>query len=311
MAPLLSLGLAVLPSGTDVVVARGRDDRLHRWEAASWRPLPAEVRDPLLRFPVPGRPLLAVTGPTSGPTAVASVAGGGLGRWDIATGQRIGDVLGKEHGTVLALAAATVPGPGPVVVAASGEGSWHHGDCLIGRWDPLSGTEIGEPIRVHGPMTAIVIAPLPGGPAVCALGRDGRLYRHDLLTGDPLGEPVETGWQPDPSGMPCLGLLAAVPGAGDGLAAVSADCRSVRLWDLASGVPVGELRGLAAARLGDLAAAQLPDGSPLIVTGHSDGQLQRFDARTGRPVGGPAEPHGTTAPAGRARCGRRPAAGTS
>lgn len=292
-APLLSLGLAFLPGGTDVVVARGWDGWLHRWEGVSWRPFPAEVRDPLLRAPSAGRPLLAVALSTGGPAAVASVAGGGLGRWDIATGQRIGDVLGKEYGAVLALTAGTAPGLGPVIVSASGD---YRSDGLVGRWDPLSGTEIGEPIRVRGLMTAIVIVPLPGGPAVCALGRDGRMYRHNLLTGEPLGEPVETGWQPGPDGMPCHGLLAAVPGTGDGVVAVSADRRSVQLWDLASGVPAGELRGLAAARLGDLAAAQLPDGSPLIVTGHSDGQLQRFDARTGRPAGGPAEPHGTTAP---------------
>jgi WD40 repeat protein len=287
-APLMSLGLAFLPGGTDVVVARGTDDRLHRWEIASWRPLGAEVRDPLLYFPPSGRPLMAVTGSAGEPAAVANLSGGGLGRWDIATGERIGDVLGEEYGVVLALHAGAVPGLGPVVVSASGDG-------LISRWDPVSGTEIGEPVRSRGLMTAIVIVTLPGGPTVCALGHDGRMYRHDLLTGEPLGEPVETGWQPGPNGIPCLGLLAAVPGTGDGVVAVSADRRSVQLWDLASGLPAGELVVLAA-RLGDLAVAQLPDGSPLIVTGHFDGQLLRFDARTGRPVGRSAEPHGTTAP---------------
>ena len=287
-APLMSLGLAFLPGGTDVVVARGTDDRLHRWEIASWRPLGAEVRDPLLYFPPSGRPLMAVTGSAGEPAAVANLSGGGLGRWDIATGERIGDVLGEEYGVVLALHAGAVPGLGPVVVSASGDG-------LISRWDPVSGTEIGEPVRSRGLMTAIVIVTLPGGPTVCALGHDGRMYRHDLLTGEPLGEPVETGWQPGRNGIPCLGLLAAVPGTGDGVVAVSADRRSVQLWDLASGLPAGELVVLAA-RLGDLAVAQLPDGSPLIVTGHFDGQLLRFDARTGRPVGRSAEPHGTTAP---------------
>jgi WD40 repeat protein len=294
-APLLSFGLAFLPGGGDVVVARGRDDRLHRWERASWRPFPAQIRAPALRTPSAGRPLLAIADSIGGPAAVTSAAGGGLARWDIATGQRIGDVLGEEYGTVLALAAGTMPGLGPVVVSASGDGDRLRGDGLIGRWDPLSGTEIGEPIDV--PLTtAIAIVPTSAGPAVCALGRDGRMYRHDLLTGEPLGEAVEAGWQPGRNGIPCLGLLAAVPGTGDGIVAASADRRSVRLWNVASGAPVGQLHDLAAARLEDLAAAQLPDGSPLIVTGHFGGQLQRFDARTGHPVGPPAEPHGTSAP---------------
>jgi hypothetical protein len=34
----------------------------------------------------------------------------------------------------------------PVVVSASGDGTRLRGDGLIGRWDPFSGTPIGEPI---------------------------------------------------------------------------------------------------------------------------------------------------------------------
>ena len=118
---------------------------------------------------------------------------------------------------------------------------------------------------------------------ICALSPDGRVHRYDLLAGEPLGPPAETGWQPGPADKACRGLLAAVP-AGDGavIATLPWTTAPFNCGTSNRGL-AGELAGLEATRLRGLAAARRPDGTPLIVTGDVDGQARWFDAAGRRP----------------------------
>lgn len=70
-----------------------------------------------------------------------------LFRWDLTAGDPFrGDIrdplLRQNYGTVLALAAGTAPGAGPVVVSASGDAG-RGGDSQVSRWDPRLGAETG------------------------------------------------------------------------------------------------------------------------------------------------------------------------
>jgi len=70
------------------------------------------------------------------------------------------------------------------------------------------------------------------------------------------------------------------------LLATGSDDGTIRLWDPATGVPVGNpLTGLPA--VATLAAVPLPDGRVLLATGSGDGTIRLWDPATGVPVGNP------------------------
>jgi WD40 repeat protein len=283
-----SLALARLPGRNDIVVAHSDPGKLLRWDRVSGQPTGEPVRHPALRTVPLGRPLAAVDSP-GGPFIVTDSAEGGLRRWDAVTGKAVGEAFGSQSGAVWALAAGTLTDGSPVVVSGGADG-------LVHCWDPGTGTERGEPIRRCGRATAIAVIRLAAGQSVvCVLSAQGNVHRHDLLTGEPVGERVSTGWQPGKYSKVCRGLMAVAATDAGAVIATCTDYRSVRLWDLVSGAPAGELPGFAPAMVRGLAAAYLPDGTPLIVAGDSDGTVHRFDARNGQPSGTPVQPHGWSA----------------
>lgn len=281
---------ARLPGGGDVVVARFRrrlrhEDRnfLLRWDRVTGRRLgdPVRFRAPPL---LPGLkdPLVLVDGPR-GPAAVTAVAGG-LRCWDLATGEPAGAVFGRRHRLAGELAAGTLPGGDPVLVSSGADG-------LIRRHDPVSGAEVGMPIRGCGRAVALAVTRLDGRAVVCVLSSRGYVHRRDLMTGKPAGPRISTGWQPGAGAAWCSsGRMAVAPAGPGGTIATCTDTRTVRLWDLASGEPRGFLGP--PRPLTGLVAAEAPDGAPLLVTAARDGSVRRYDARTGCPYGDPLRPHG-------------------
>lgn len=294
-----SVAAARLAGGRDVVVARvrrrfPREDRncLLRWDRVTGSRLgdPVRIRAPHLH-PELRDPLAVIPGP-HGPVAVTNAAGG-LRSWDLATGEPAGGPFGRRHRLVGALAAGTLPDGGPVLVSSGADG-------LIRRHEPVSGDEIGVPIRGCGRVVSLTVTLLDGRAVVCVLSSRGYVHRRDLFTGEPAGPRITTGWQPDGQAAWCFhGRMAVARTGAGGTIATCTDTRTVRLWDLASGEPRGRLgpAGLAEARSGrtagvaGLAAAYLPDGTPLLVTGDRDGAVRRYDARNGRPSGVSLRPH--------------------
>lgn len=284
-----SLAAARLPGVGDVVVARVRhrdrhSDRncLQFWDRVSGARLgdPVRFRAPYLHRGLRD-PLAVIEGP-KGPAAVTNVAEG-LRCWDIGTSEPAGGPFGQRHRLVGGLAAATLPGVGLVVVSSGADG-------LIRRHDPVSGAEVGIPVRGCGRAVALAVTRLDGRAVVCVLSSRGYVHRRDLLTGEPAGPRIDTGWLPDDHDAWCSsGRMAVAGSGGGGTIATCTDTRTVRLWDLASGRsrgvlgPPGELSGLV--------AAYLPDGTPLLVTAGRDGTVRRYDARDGRPVGVKLRPH--------------------
>ena len=294
---LARLALVHLDHGADIVVASARprfghreERALLRWDRESGEPAgdPVLLRAPRVH-PAFGNPL-AVAATSAGPVAATGSAGGGVQLRDLVTGLPAGGPLGREYGTVLALAAGTLADGSPVIVSA-------FADSTVRRWDPVSGAEIGEPIRRCGHAVVLEFTRLPDGRrVVTVLSGQGSVHRRDLLTGEPLAPKIITGWEPGRIKV-CMGLMAVVATDDGAVIATSTslDRRSVRLWDLVSGEPRGELRSPQSAWILALAPARLPDGTPLLLAGDGHGSVHGFDARDGRPAGEPVQPHGTQA----------------
>ena len=78
------------------------------------------------------------------------------------------------------------------------------------------------------------------------------------------------------------------------------DDGTVRVWDLATGTPVGDPFTGHGGRCTAVAAAEL-DGRPVVISGSDDGTVRVWDLATGAPVGDPFTGH-----AGRCARWRRP-----
>jgi WD40 repeat protein len=274
--------LALVP-GHGIVVGRCTSE-LWRWDCSTGEPIGAPVRHRSLQTRPRHSPLVMVAGP-HGPLAVTSAAEGGLGRWDALTGEAAGDAVGTHAGEVTALAVAEMPAGVTGVLSGGADGT-------VRFWDPLTWTELAEPVACGARILMLSAVQLAGmRPVVCALGADASVHRYNLLDGRVTGPPLHAGWQPPRPGWPFPGSMAAIAAQGRGVVATCADFRSVRLWDLLTGEPTGQVIALSApARR--MAAARLAEGTPVIVIGDSDGYVCRFDAFTGAAIGEPVVPHG-------------------
>lgn len=179
--------------------------------------------------------------------------------WNVATGAPVG-------GTVTGSGLCPVPMADGTTLLSIGSG----------LWDPASGRRVGDlgANRVPG---AVVAVPLPDGPTLL-VGEvpSGAVWLWDPTAVEPPTEPEEVGWD---------GLVAPVT-VPDGrtLLATRSDT-TVWLWDLSTGEAAGQLHTGDADVLTAMAAAPLPDGRTVLVTGHRSGALRSWDLATGGLVG--------------------------
>lgn len=192
----------------------------------------------------------------------ALVAVGGLGgrvhRWDVVTGEPVGEPWAGHVGRELALALLRLP-DGRAVVVSAGE------ELPLQRWDAVTGEPVGAPLTgLEVPAELLVCA----AETVVAQTSTGSLHRWNVVTGAPIGRP----------------LLASVRGAG-GLA-LTPDARMLLsvdgdgtpwLWDLTLDEPAPHALPVTGV---DVVAA---DGR-LFITGDSFGRLRRWDT-AGQAVG--------------------------
>ena len=121
-----------------------------------------------------------------------------------------------------------------------------------------------------------------------------RVWR--LADGTPACEPLRGhGWGGSVTAVAAAALPDGTPviisGGGDGHEG------TVRVWRLADGTPVGEpLRGGGrwGREVNAVAAAVLPDGTPVIISGggYGDGAVRVWRLADGTPVGEPLRGHG-------------------
>lgn len=289
-----SLALAVEP-GADIVIGRGGFGELWRWDRCTGQALGEPARHSSLRTHGFARYPLVTVVADGRSLAFTDATEGGLRCWDARTGVEVGEPIGEAAGAVWALASTTSSVGSAFIVSGGADG-------LVHRWDPITGAEYGDPIEGCGKAVEIVATRLNGARDVLVVVNTvGELYRLDLLTGAPLGPPIKTGWQPSAIGrgprrriLPWRGLLAAVPAGDVTYVAACSDWRTIRIWDLTTGVEVDTITFPTRSVTG-LTAAELPDNTPLVVVGRSSGDVIRFDARDRSPLGEIVYPHGWSA----------------
>jgi WD40 repeat protein len=226
----------------------------------------------------------------------------GVEWWDALTG-RYRQELAREEGTVWALSAGQLGGgpvllgagndgtvyrwdgisgavfekprfevgPGSSVMAVglvplpSGEGVIVAGDDAgrLWRWDPVTGTPLGEPTAGNASKVRIVKAlpPLATGRSLfVSSDQEGILQRWDTETGAPVGPPMETDTY-------VYALATASVDGTDLLFAAGAD-ETVRAWDAETGEPLGlSANGVAVSGLTQR------DGATLLATSTARGEI--------------------------------------
>ncbi|MFI9503874.1 WD40 repeat domain-containing protein [Nocardia sp. NPDC052566] len=162
--------------------------------------------------------MAAVTMP-DGSTAVAA-AGRGIGLWDPLTGRLIGTPFPGQRPIV------ALPGADGLPLVASRNG---RGDVVL--HDPITGDQVGRPMRGHGgAITAVAAIVAPNGRALLVTGGDdGTVRLWDPVRGIAIGEPLaghkRSVWHLVVIPIPGSVLLASATLQGD----------AIKFWDVATG----------------------------------------------------------------------------
>src|ERR671916_490364 len=178
-------------------------------------------------------------------------------------------------------------------------------DATVRIWDPGTGHPVGEPLTGHTG-SVLGVCPLPGWDRagrpdgrmlLASTGDDATVRIWDPATGHPVGEPL-TGHTGTVWGVcPLPGWDRAGRPDGRMLLASAGDDATVRIWDPATGHPVGEpLTGHTGAvggvcPLPGWDRAGRPDGRTLLASAGVDAAVRIWDPVTGHPVGDPLTGH--------------------
>ena len=270
----------------EVIVSGGRGDQtVGVWDAATGAPV--------------GKPR---TGHSRGVTAVAvgragdrdvivsGSADGTVRVWDAATGAAVGEPRAGHTGEVTAVAVGRA-GDREVIVSGSADG-------VVRVWDAATGAAVGEPRAGHtGEVTAVAVGRAGDREVIVSGSADRTVRVWDAATGAPVGEPLagHTG-EVNAVAVGRAGdrevIVSGVRGFDDEviISGVRGFDDTVRVWDAATGEPVGEplaghpgsVTAVAVGRAGD---------RDVIVSGSEDGAVRVWDAVTGAPVGKPLTGH--------------------
>jgi len=255
--------VAFRPDGK-VAVTTANDAYARLWDAATGQP----VGEPMANG---GSAVLAIFSPDGGTLLTAQGSDGVVRLWDGATGKRRGLELSHPRG---ALAAAFSP-DGEVVVTG-GE------DRTARLWDARNGWPIGVPMRHDGQVTSVSFS--PDGRTILTASNDNVVRLWDAETGEPIGPPLlhpglikEAAFRA--GGRSVLTTVVSTDGIGPQLI-------EFRLLDIARGRPLGLIVQTTRTYRKDITAVAFsPDGKSIVTGGRK--VAQRWDARTGIPMGGP------------------------
>jgi WD40 repeat protein len=218
------------------------------------------------------------------PAAVTAGRDGTARMWDLRAGAARGEPFHGPDGYVFAVAVGLVDGT-PVAVTGGHDGAQ--------VWDLRAGAARGAPLRHAETVTAVGVGEVDGTPVAVTGSTDGTVQVWDLRAEAARGEPLRghTRWVKAIAVGEVDGTPVAVTGSEDG---------TVRIWDLRAGVARGEpLLGRANPISGSpdtvsaVAVGQV-DGTPVAVTGSSEGDVTVWDLRAGAARGEPLPAHTST-----------------
>lgn len=243
------------------LLATGGDDSLVRlWDVATGKPFGPLMSQPAwvlnLRFSPDGRKLLVGT------------AGGVARLWDLDSFRPLGQVL--RHPVTAGHEIWHVAFGAGGRVAITGTTLTDGTDATVGFWDTWTGDTVSPFLHFPRTIDQVIVGPGPDGPVCIVEG--GRVHVLDPVSlrevCAPFGERI---------------VSVAVHPSGTTLMTAGAD-RMVRIWDIASGKPVGpglehdeQVRGVAVT----------PDGTTLLTLARD--RLRFWDIATREPLGPPLE----------------------
>ena len=264
------LAAVPIPGSPTLVAGIEADGTLGLWDPAAVRPLPAAERVGPVALLTPvtlpgGRLLLA--------TSAAGRAGDDAVRfWDVLTGEPAAQPLTGHAKGITAMASAPLPDGRVALVTCDGTGT-------IRSWDPVAGQLLATvPTARTSAVRSMAPVAMPDGRTLLATGNDTNILRlRDPATGNSAGEMftrldrpplVALAAVPLPDGRTVLAAGNATPARGGSWAA--------RLWDPATGLPVGAPLD---EHLRVLSLAATPPGQDrvLLAVGTMDGTIQVHD----------------------------------
>ena len=259
-----------IPGGPTLLAGREADGTLGLWDPAAVQPLlPADRVGPIAL-------LTAVTLP-GGRTLLATNAGGraeddAVRFWDVLTGEPAAQPLTGHAKGITAMAPAPLPDGRVALVTCDGTGT-------IRSWDPATGQLLATvPTARTSVLRSMAPIGMPDGRTLLATGNDTNILRlRDPATGTSAGDmftrvdrpPLSAlAAVPMPDGRTLLAAGNATPARGGSWAA--------RLWDPATGLPVGAPLG-EHLRVRSLAATPPGQKRVLLAVGTMDNTIQIHD----------------------------------
>jgi WD40 repeat protein len=171
------------------------------------------------------------------------------------SGEPLGAPLRGHGTTVLSVGLVHLSKSKTLIVSGDDAG-------YLRRWDAVTGDPIGDPVEGHASQVNIIspLAAVDGRKMFASSDAGGEICRWDAVTGERVGEPLTTGSDVHVLATACPGntplLLAAGPSG------------YIYAWHAITGEPVDlSLPGIS------VAALEQPDGSALVATGTSRGEI--------------------------------------
>jgi WD40 repeat protein len=260
---------ASLDDGTPIILAADYGGHVRRFHALT----ATRHGAPMTPFSQPVYQVLPILDPAGG-VVLAATLEGGVCRFDAATGRPIDDpadplpAFGTPQGIV------AIPGRGPMLVSAD--------DVAIYRVDLTTRTAV-EPGPIDEDQDGwgdVTVVPLPDGRVIIAAGRDdGKVYRWDAATGDPL--PALTGHT-----NIVTAVTTATTADGTPMIVSVSEAGDVRRWHAETGEPIGAPWHAPEFDNGDLAVVRHGDGRQVLICAcRFDGTVYQWDPITAQPTG--------------------------
>lgn len=267
LAPIRAIGASGTADGHGLILSAGGDDMIRSWDATTG--VAGE-------FTLPCPSLVTSLGVVPAPDGHVVVCRTlkDVHRWDLASGQPIGEPIRSETWGYHIKSATVLDAGGSLMLVTGGL------DGTLRRWDLFTGAEIGQPSAGHtGEVLSVGGMRLADGRVlIVSGGQDFTVRRWDAVTGEPVGEPM-LGHR-----GPVVAVACVATRDGRDVAITQTAYGSIRRWDAGTGDRIGKPINSGGQGLSAGGIAVTPEGTVLLSVGRN-GVLWRWDLTVDEPTG--------------------------